>query len=158
MKSYLDYNKVARKILENNKTSIHKKLCFNLLSKSLEIEPNFFGTYHLLGIFYADLNDFLNAEIYFNKSINLNKNNISAYINLFTIYHKQEKIDKAIEIGNKSINLNNFVFDDFYTQLGMMHLLNGDFENGWKYYKFTKSKENLSDILNFKKEVIITTK
>ena len=156
MKSYLDYNKVARKILENNKTSIHKKLCFNLLSKSLEIEPNFFGTHHLLGIFYADLNDFLNAEIYFNKSINLNKNNISAYMNLFTIYHKQEKIDKAIEIGNKSINLNNFVFDDFYTQLGMMHLLNGDFENGWKYYEFTKPKENLSDILNFKGEVIIT--
>jgi tetratricopeptide (TPR) repeat protein len=156
MKTYLDYNKVARKILENNKTNIHKKLCFNLLQKSLEIGPNFFGTYHLLGIYYSDLNDYKNAEIYFNKSINLSKDNISAYINLFTIYHKQEKIDKAIEIGNKLINLNNFNFDDFYTQLGMMYLLNGDFENGWKYYEYIKPKENLSDILNFKGEVTIT--
>lgn len=156
MRTYLDYNKVVRKILENNKTNIHKKLCSNLLQKSIEIEPNFFGTYHLLGIYCSDLNDYKNAEIYFNKSINLSKDNISAYINLFTIYHKQEKIDKAIEIGNKLINLNNFNFDDFYTQLGMMYLLNGDFENGWKYYEYIKPKENLSDILNFKGEVIIT--
>jgi tetratricopeptide (TPR) repeat protein len=156
MKTYLDYNKVARKILENNKTNIHKKLCFNLLQKSIKIESNFFGTYHLLGIYYSDLKDYKNAEIYFNKSINLSKDNISAYINLFTIYHKQKKINKAIEIGNKLINLNNFNFDDFYTQLGMMYFLNGDFENGWKYYEYIKPKENLSDILNFKGEVIIT--
>ena len=65
MKTHLDYNKVVKKILENNKTNIHKKLCFNLLQKSLEIEPNFFGTYHLLGIYYSDLKDYNNAEIYF---------------------------------------------------------------------------------------------
>jgi hypothetical protein len=33
MRTHLDYNKVARKILENNKISVHKKLCFNLLKK-----------------------------------------------------------------------------------------------------------------------------
>jgi tetratricopeptide (TPR) repeat protein len=156
MRTHLDYNKVARKILEDNKTNIHKKLCFNLMQKSLEIEPNFFGTYHLLGVYYSDLNDFLNAEINYKKSIKLNQNNTSTYINLFTIYHKHEKINKAIEIGNKLINLGNFDFDDFYTQLGMMYLLNGAFENGWKYYEFTKAKENLSNILNFKEEVVIT--
>jgi tetratricopeptide (TPR) repeat protein len=156
MRTHLDYNKSAKKILENNKISIHKKFCFNLLQKSLEIESNFFGTYHLLGIYYADLRDYINAEIYFKKSIKLNQNNTSAYINLFTIYHKQEKINEAIEIGNKLINLENFDFYDFYTQLGMMYLLNGDFENGWKYYEYIKPKENLSDILNFKGEVIIT--
>jgi hypothetical protein len=37
-----------------------------------------------------------------------------------------------------------------------MYLLGGDFENGWKYYEFTKPKKSLSDILNFKGEVIIT--
>ena len=156
MKTHLDYNKFVRKILDNNRTRVHKKLCFNLLSKSLEIEPNFFGTYHLLGIYYSDLKDYKNAEIYFNKSIEFNKNNVNSYLNLITILTKQEKINKAIEIGNKLINLNNFNFDDFYTQLGMMYLLNGDFENGWKYYEYVKPKENLSDILNFKEEVIIT--
>ena len=156
MKSYLDYNKVVKKILKNNKTNIHKKLCFNLLQKSLKIESNFFGTYHLLGIYYSDLKDYKNAEIYFNKSIELNKNSVNSCLNLIAILTKQEKIDKAIEIGNKLINLNNFNYDHFYTQLGMMYLLNGDFENGWKYYEYIKPKENLSDILNFKGEVIIT--
>ena len=156
MKLHLDYNKVARKILENKKTLIHKKLCFNLLSKSIEIEPNFFGTYHLLGIYYDDLKDFSRAEINYKKSIKLNKTNINAYINLFTLYHKQEKIDDALEIGNQLINLDSFDFDGFYTQLGMMYLLNGDYKNGWKYYEYCKPKESLNDILNFKGEIVIT--
>jgi tetratricopeptide (TPR) repeat protein len=109
-----------------------------------------------LGIYYSDLKDYKNAEFYFERSIKLNQNNISAYTNLFTIYHKQEKINKAIEIGTKLVNLDCFDFDDFYTQLGMMYLLNEDFENGWKYYEFIKPKENLNDILNFKGEVVIT--
>jgi tetratricopeptide (TPR) repeat protein len=156
MKTHLDYNKIAKKILKNNKTNIHKNLCFNLLCKSLEIEPDFFGTYHLLGTYYSDLNDCINAEICYKKSIKLNENNTASYFNLITLYHNQEQIDKAIEIGNKLINLKHFNFDYFYTQLGMMYLLNGDFKNGWKYYEFTKPKENLNDILNFKGEVIIT--
>jgi tetratricopeptide (TPR) repeat protein len=156
MKSHLDYNKVARKILENKKTHIHEKLCFNLLSKSLEINSNFYGTYHLLGIYFGDLNDFSNAEINYKKSIELNENNISSYINLFTLYHNQEKINEALEIGYQLINLDTFDFDDFYTQLGMLYLLKGDFKNGWKYYECTKLKENLNDILNFKGEIVIT--
>ena len=156
MKTHLDYNKVARKILENKKTNIHKKLCFNLLSKSIEIEPNFFGTYHLFAIYYNDLKDFSNAEINYKKTIKLNKNNISSYINLFTLYHKQEKIDDALEIGNQLINLDSFHFDGFYTQLGMMYLLNGDYKNGWKYYEYNKPKQNINDILNFKGEIVIT--
>lgn len=156
MKNYLDYNRVAKKILENDKTKIHNKLCFNLLHKSIRIEPNFFGTYHLLAIYYHDLGDYNNAEIFFKKSINLNKNNISAYLNLFTIYHKQEKIKEAIVIGNKLIGLENFNFNDFYVQLGMIYLLNGDFVNGWKYYRFNESKENLNDIINYEGEVVIT--
>lgn len=156
MKNYFDYNRIAKKILENGKTKIHNKLCFNLLHKSLKIERNFFGTYHLLGIYYHDLGDYNNAEIFFKKSINLNQNNIPAYLNLFTIYHKQEKIKEAIVIGNKLIGLENFNFNDFYVQLGMMYLLNGDFVNGWKYYRFNESKENLNDIINYEGEVVIT--
>jgi tetratricopeptide (TPR) repeat protein len=156
MKTHLDYNKVARKILENKKTNAHKKLCFNLLSKSIEIESNFFGTYHLFGIYYNDLKDFSKAEINYKKSIELNKNNIFSYINLFTLYHKQEKIDDALEIGNQLINLDSFDFDGFYTQLGIMYLLNGDYKNGWKYYEYCKLKDSLNDILNFKGEIIIT--
>jgi hypothetical protein len=156
MKTHLDYNKVAKKILENKKTLIHKKLCFNLLSKSLEIEPNFYGTYHLLGIYYSDLKYFSKAEINYKKSIELNKTNINAYINLFTLYHKQEKINDALEIGNQLINLGSFDFKNFYTQLGMMHLLNEDYKNGWKYYEYCKPKESLNDILNFKGEIVIT--
>jgi tetratricopeptide (TPR) repeat protein len=156
MRSHLDYNKVARKILENNKTNIHKKLYFNLLSKSIEIEPNFFGTYHLLGIYYGDLNDLSNAEISYKKSIQLNKNSVNSYLNLITILVKQEKIAEALEIGNQLINLVVFDFDYFYTQLGMLYLLNGDFENGWKYYEYNKPKEKLNDILNFNGEIVIT--
>jgi len=156
MKTHLDYNKVAKKILENKKTLIHKKLCFNLLSKSLEIEPNFYGTYHLLGIYYSDLKYFSKAEINYKKSIELNKTNINAYINLFTLYHKQEQIDDALKIGNQLINLGSFDFNGFYTQLGMMYLLNGDYKNGWKYYEYCKPKESLNGILNFKGEIVIT--
>jgi len=157
MRIHLDYNKVARKILENNKTNIHEKLCFNLLSKSLEIEPNFFGTYHLLGVYYDDLNDFLNAEINYKKSIKLNKNNISAYINLFILYDKKKKINQALKIGNELISLDNFDYNDFYTQLGDLYLLKSNFDNGWKYYNYSKRTENINDILNFKGEIIITT-
>jgi len=156
IRTHLDYNRVAKKILENKKTLIHKKLCFDLLFKSLKMKPNFFGTYLLLGIYYSDLDDFSNAEINYKKSIRLNKNNISAYINLFSLYCKQEKIDQALKIGNKLISIDNFYFDEFYTQLGMLYLLNGDFDNGWKCYNYFKQKENLSDILNFKGEIVIT--
>jgi hypothetical protein len=113
MKSHLDYNKVAKKILENNKINIHKKLCFNLLSKSLEIEPNFFGTYHLLGIFYADLNDFLNAEINYKKSIELNKNNINSYLRLHYLYLFGGNIIKLYKLKKLFRQNNNSVLKDF---------------------------------------------
>jgi tetratricopeptide (TPR) repeat protein len=156
MKSYLDYNKIAIKILKNKKTNIHKKLLFNLLFKSLEIESNFFGTYHLLGVYYSDLKDFLNAEINYKKSIELNKNNISSHLNLIGVLTNQEKINEALKIGDELITLDNFDDNDFYTQLGMMYLLNGDFDNGWKYYEHTKPKENINDVLNFNGEIVIT--
>lgn len=91
------------KILESNKIVLHKKLFYNLISKSLELDPNFFGTYHLLGVYYEDLCDYVRAENCYKKSIDLNTKNISSYHNLYQLYFNDYYKDnslKFVELDN----------------------------------------------------------
>jgi hypothetical protein len=117
MRTYLDYNRIAKIILENNKTNLHKKLCFNLLSKSLEIESNFFGTYYLLGLYYDDLKDFSNAEINYKKSIELNKTNSNrnSYLNLRSLYFFQKNVIKLHKLTKLFEENNNLTLIDYFT-------------------------------------------
>jgi len=139
MKNHLDYNRVAKKILEQKKTNIHKKLCLQLLEKSLEINPNFFGTYYLLGIYYYDLKDFLQSEYNYKKSIELNKNNTHAYLNLFSLYYFSENFVNLFYLIK--IIKNNIPIDDFEFPIDMpMEIY---VKNMYPYLKFKFNNSEL---------------
>jgi tetratricopeptide (TPR) repeat protein len=54
----------------------------------------------------AELKEYDNAILYYQKSIDLNPNNASPYINLGLAYHDKGNLDKAIQVLQKAIDLN----------------------------------------------------
>ena len=53
-----------------------------------------------MGNFYLQSGDTNKAEEYFNLSIDINKNNINPYNNLFQIYDRSNNLEKLEEILN----------------------------------------------------------
>ena len=53
--------------------------------------------YNNIGVSYSNLNDYENAEIYFNKALKLDSTIPQLYLNMSDVYYKQNKIALAIE-------------------------------------------------------------
>ena len=81
------------------------------------------------------------------KILDKHKDIIKFLITLIRLYFNSGQINKGNELLNKSRDLlkNN---SDFYNFLGIRYLYEGNFDEGFKYYEFRKSK-----LTNFFKEI-----
>jgi len=73
------------------------------------------------------------------KLLDKNKNITKFLITLIRLYFNSGQNDKGNELLNKSRETlsNN---SDFYNYLGIRYLYEGNFDEGWKYYEYRKSK------------------
>ena len=73
------------------------------------------------------------------KLLDKNKNITKFLITLIRLYFNSGQSDKGNELLNKSRDTlsNN---SDFYNYLGIRYLYEGNFDEGWKYYEYRKSK------------------
>ena len=97
----------------------NKDLALSNYLKAIKIDSRSFTANYNLANFYLLNEDMINAEKYFNLSIEINPNNINPYNNLFQLYDRSNNLEKLEEILNKAkkvFGLNNFTkfFDGIY--------------------------------------------
>jgi len=102
--------------------------------EGIKIDPNFSIIYSNLGLLYADYkNDYSLAEIYYKKSISLNKNAPEPYNNLGSTYLATNKIELAVKNFKKSIEINPNFFNSYHN-LGNLYTSVGNFTEAKKYF------------------------
>ena len=133
-------------INKNNKVLINNiLLCYLLLRdeikaeeylrKAESIDNEYIEFLYNKAEFFILKNKINEAE----KILTDNQNITKFLITLIRLYFNCGKIDKGKKLLNKSRKLlkNN---SDFFNYLGIRYLYEGNFEEGWKYYEFRKSK------------------
>ena len=107
--------------------------------EGLKIDPNFSTIYSNLGLLYANYKgDYTKAEIYYKKSISLNKNIPETHNNLGSTYLAMNKIELAIKSFKKTIEIDPNFFNAYHN-LGNTYTSIGDFTKAKK--NFVKSLE-----------------
>mgnify|MGYP003389479648 FL=1 len=107
--------------------------------EGLKIDPNFSTIYSNLGLLYANYKgDYTKAEIYYKKSISLNKNIPETHNNLGSTYLTMNKIELAITSFKKTIEIDPNFFNAYHN-LGNTYTSIGDFTKAKK--NFVKSLE-----------------
>ena len=102
--------------------------------EGIKIDPNFSIIYSNLGLLYANYkNDHNQAEIYYKKSISLNKNIPEAYNNLGSTYLATNKTELAIKNFKKTITIDPNFFNAYHN-LGNAYTSIGDFSKAKKYF------------------------
>jgi len=76
-----------------------------MLEKAIEIAPTDAALYNNLGTMYTNKNDIDNAFIVFKKAFELSPELISAGCNLAKIYHHKKQFEKAIEVANHVLSI-----------------------------------------------------
>lgn len=79
-----------------------------LLKNSLKINPTSIIPLNSIGVIYMERNDFKNAFLYLNKTINYSPNYYKGYYNRGLLNGKVEKYEDAIRDFTKTINLTNY--------------------------------------------------
>lgn len=75
-----------------------------LLLTVIALDPNHLDAHHKLGMLYMSLGDFSNAELFFNKLINLKKDPVY-YSNLGAALYQQQRLVEAAEAYENAITL-----------------------------------------------------
>ena len=103
--------------------------------KALEINPNNAITYYNLGNILREQGELELAIDAYNKAIEFNPNNAETYNNLGTVLQDKGNLESAIATYRKALEIDP---DDQHAHLNisMLHLLQGDFKNGWQQYQW----------------------
>jgi len=103
--------------------------------KAKTIDSNYIEFLHNKAEYLILKNQIIEAE----KILEKNKSNTKFLITLIRLYFNSGQSAKGNELLNKSREIlkNN---SDFYNYLGIRYLYEGNFDEGWKYYEFRKSK------------------
>ena len=104
----------------------------------LKDKDNFFLN-NLKGVILLNLKDLDNAEIYLNKSINLNSNFIEAYSNLGVVLFLKKNFLGAIKNFEHCI-ISKEKLDFYYLNIGNCYRELNNFEDALKYYEQAISK------------------
>ena len=151
-KTSVKYFSKALELDSNNKILINNiLLCYLTLrdenkaeeyfKKAETIDGNYTEFLHNKAKFLILKNEIQEAE----KILESNKGNTKFLITLIRLYFNSGQSNKGNELLNQSREIlkNN---SDFYNYLGVRYLYEGNFDEGWKYYEFRKSK--LSNFFN----------
>lgn len=128
------------KILTNNLLLCYlylrdEKKSDEYFKKAELIDDNYIEFLHNKAEYLILKNQFKEAE----KILINNKNNTKFLITLIRLYFNSGQNDKGKELLDKSRELLKGN-SDFFNYLGIRYLVEGNFEEGWKYYEFRKSK------------------
>ncbi|MDC3025687.1 hypothetical protein OA248_00060 [Candidatus Pelagibacter sp.] len=153
-KTSVKYFSKALELDSNNKIFINNiLLCYlslrdeskaeEYLKKAETIDSNYTEFLHNKAEFLILKNQIQEAE----KILEKNKEITKFLITLIRLYFNSGQSNKGNELLNQSREIlkNN---SDFYNYLGIRYLYEGNFDEGWKYYEFRKSK-----LSNFFKDI-----
>lgn len=158
---------IYRRILEkvpNNPDALHllgliayqvKKYepALEYVSKAVKLKP-YSSTYiGNLGMIYEALGNEEESTKNFHKALKINPTYANAHLahyNLGIFYKDKENILKSLEHYNKAIELKNN-FSEAYWNRGLLFLLLGKYENGWKDYEHRFKKRDSTDSRIFNK-------
>ncbi len=145
-KTSVKYFSKALELDSNNKILINNiLLCYlslrdeskaeEFFKKAETIDSNYTEFLHNKAEFLILKNQLQEAE----KILENNKGITKFLITLIRLYFNSGQSDKGNELLNQSREIlkNN---SDFYNYLGLRYLYEGNFDEGWKYYEFRKSK------------------
>ena len=165
-------NNIGNIYLRKNKP----KIALNYFLKVIDLDENDKIIINNILICYIKLRDQKNADLYFNKAKNLDKNYIEFLLNKAEYLILKNEIKEAIKIldenkdnlkflitllrlyfnigqnndGNKLLSESKNKIKnnpEFFNYYGLRSLYEGNFDDGWKYYEYRNSK-----LVNFFKE------
>jgi len=129
------------------------KEAIKLIKKAIEIKNDIAIYHHNLGMVYDSLNDEKSSAESYEKALQLNQNYENSHLahyNLGIYYRDNGELDKAINHYEKAIEIKND-FSDAYFNRGLIYLLKGNFQEGWKDYEHRFKKRNPTDKRDFGK-------
>lgn len=100
--------------------------------KSIEIFPNA-EAYNNLGKLCVELEDYKNAEIFYNQAIKENDEFSEAYLNLGILFYNTDRIKKAELNYKKSLEINPHLVDA-YNRLGILYCDKFEYKKAEDYY------------------------
>ena len=95
--------------------------------KAIEVNPNYYVSYSLLGEIQMEQDRCSEAIDYFNTAIELNDSYVTGYLNRGACFFKQENLSDAEEDFKKALE----IYPDYKTakrNLGMVYAATGQFE------------------------------
>ncbi len=145
------------------------KISIKYFSKALEFDKNNKILINNVLLCYLSLRDEKKADEYFKKAEIIDNNYIEFLYNKAEYLILKNQIDEAEKLLNKNKNITKFLItlirlyfnsgqshkgnellnksretltnnSDFYNYLGIRYLYEGNFDEGWKYYEYRKSK------------------
>ena len=110
--------------------------------KALSINPNYAAVYNNLGYALSKKTGDLNKAIeYYNKALSINPEHADTYNNLGCAYNDLGMFKEAEQAFRQALKIRpDFADAQFNWSLGM--LLNGNFEAGWKKYRYRFKRKN----------------
>ncbi len=144
-KQYADIIPYAREIINLDKTCSKAWLYkaesfFNInnmhdsykaYKEYINLVPDDHRSFSNLGCIASNLNDNDNAIAYLSNAIELNKNNLSAYNNLASIYLKEQKFEQAHNILTQALSNNhgdNKQLSNIYQKLAQVNISNANYD------------------------------
>jgi tetratricopeptide (TPR) repeat protein len=105
----------------------------------IELEPGHLDSHHKLGMLYMNLGDFPNAELYFNKLINLKKDPVY-FSNLGAALYQQQRLVEAAEAYENAITMDSKRGNRLQSLAQVYHELD-DHDKALKYFELAERRK-----------------
>jgi tetratricopeptide (TPR) repeat protein len=105
----------------------------SMQKQAVQINPKLPGPYTNLGNLYNSKNEYESA-VYYHKEALERVQTVETYNNLAIVYRNIQRFDRAIECGEKAVELDANHYDA-RLNLAMSYLNNGNFAKGWSGYE-----------------------
>lgn len=106
-----------------------------ILKKAIDLNDKFAITWFNLANLHVQLNSIKAALNCFSKAIEINSNYIEAYNNRSNIFKSLNYVDEAQSDCTRAISINPSYVEAQWN-LSLLHLLRGDFKQGWELYEW----------------------
>lgn len=134
----------------------NKAACYSLQGKNqealyaydqiLELDPNNPRIHFNIAVLYQKMEEFAMANAHYKISARLDPSNGQPFNNIGLVYFAQKKIDKAIQMWEKSIGVDNNI--DAYNNLGWGLLVKGEFDRAIDVYTRAKKLDPKHAVLS----------